>query len=130
VALDFTVLPEEIDSSMPEGTVVRTEPEAGSEAARNSEVKIFISKGNFRKGPNLIGQTEQFARDLLDFQGFTADPDVRRVPTTNPAQVGKVINQDPAAETEWDPSRPVTIVIGIAPQTSTTPPESSPPPST
>jgi beta-lactam-binding protein with PASTA domain len=108
--------------------VVRTEPEAGQEAAGGSEVKIFISKGNWKVVPGLIGLSEQAARELLTLQGFV-DPEVLTQVTNNDAQVGKVISQVPEKDTERDPANPVTIVIGIAPaQPTTTPPTSEPPP--
>jgi serine/threonine-protein kinase len=128
-ALLFTVTSQPEDSSAPQGTVVKTDPEAGKPAAGRSPVTIFISKGNLKKVPNLLTLGEQSAKDLLQQQGFTAPPDVRRTPVTNEAQRGKVINQDPVQDTEWDPTRPVTIVIGIAPQTTTTTTTTEPAPS-
>jgi beta-lactam-binding protein with PASTA domain len=77
-------------------------------------VKLFISKGNFKKVPDLSGATEDQARFLLSRAGFTADPKVDHVYTNDPTKVGLVQSQDPAVDTDADPSRPVRIIIALA----------------
>jgi serine/threonine-protein kinase len=132
--LHFTVTPVQIDSAKPLGTVVKTDPDAGKDAAGGSEVKIYISKFDRVVVPDLTGKTEADAKAVLEFLKFTAKPIVLTSVTNDPTQVGKVISQDPKAldaqnnPVEWDPAKAVTIVIGIS--AATTPPPTTPPPTT
>jgi serine/threonine-protein kinase len=112
---------EPTNSAKPAGTVVRTEPAAGQTVAGDATVKLFVSNGSWKLVPDVVNKTEAQARTILEFQGFTAEPRVRTAVAADPAQVGKVISQDPLPGTERDPANPVTIVIGIAPATSAPP---------
>ncbi len=129
--LGFVVTFEPTDSSKTVDTVVRTDPAAGTTVAVGSSVKIFVSKGNFKKVPNLMGATEDTAKFLLNREGFTAEPDIDYETTTDPARIGKVVSQNPVADAEADPTKPVRIVVGRAMPTTPPPPPttaSEPPP--
>jgi serine/threonine-protein kinase len=113
-----------VDSAYPEGTVVDTDPPAGQPEAGGTPVKLKVSKGNFKFMPNLIGKTEADARVILGYEGFTADPKVLHAYApagTDPAKYGLVDDQNPAQNTEWDPTKRVTIRI-LDPPPTTTPP--------
>lgn len=116
--LGFVVTFESVDSAKPIDVVVGTNPAAGQAIPGGSLVTVFVSKGNFKVVPNLVGQNVDTARNLLQYFGFMVDPVVLYQVTTDPTRIGKVAYQTPTADTEADPNRPVRIVIGMAPPTA------------
>jgi serine/threonine protein kinase len=117
---------EMIDSDKPQGTVVNVDPPAGSQVAQGSKVTLQVSKGNLKIVPNVSGQgySVDTATALIVTAGF---PKAKVLPierpTTNPAEDGKVIAQDPSANQASDPATTtVRIYVG-----KFTPPPSSPP---
>jgi serine/threonine-protein kinase len=64
--------------------------------------------------PRLIGMTEQAARANLTARGFTVGQVTRRT-TTKPAEQGKVLGQDPAANAQVSPGSTVSLTVGVPP---------------
>jgi serine/threonine protein kinase len=114
-----------IDSDKPQGTVVETSPPAGKEVAEGSKVTLKISRGNLKMVPELTGKnyTEGEARVACNLAGF-GDVQVLKTPTNNPALNGRVIAQDPPANTPRDPEK-TTIKITIGELSSTPSPSPS-----
>jgi len=98
--------------------VIRTDPEAGDEAAPGSVVTIFVSTGTNRvEVPPVIGLPEDEARAAIEGLGLT----VRRIEASSTAgNNGRVIAQDPAAGTLRDPGAAVVITVGVFSSPSTT----------
>jgi serine/threonine-protein kinase len=113
--LGFVPAFESTDGAAKAGNVVRTDPAAGQTVPAGSPITVYVSKGNFEVVPGLVGQDGVTARTLLQYCGFTAQPEVLYQITTDPTRIGKVVYQTPTTDTEMDPSRPVRIVIGKAP---------------
>ncbi len=96
-----TRIKDEIDSSVEEGCVVRTEPEAGQPLTREQEVILYISLGE-KKMPDLRGDTKSNAEMRLKqlniglkvtFQEEESDEyEVDQVIRTNPA-AGSDLNE-------------------------------------
>ena len=110
-AANFTcVLRSKYDDKVPEGTVISTEPAAGTEFAINGSVTVFVSKGPLDtqvKVPNVVGLTKEKAITILKENKLVAD--VQEMP--HDGDKGKVIDQsiDPDKRVERDTS--VTIYV-------------------
>jgi serine/threonine-protein kinase len=78
------------------GSVIGTDPPAGTPVARGGEVKLLISTGpEMVDVPNMVGQTRAMAEQVLNAQlGFGIQ--ITLVKGT-PAQVGKVTAQAPSS---------------------------------
>ncbi|WP_353809044.1 transglycosylase domain-containing protein [Agromyces sp. SYSU T00194] len=96
----------EEDSSQPKGTVSSISPEG--QAGRGTVITVNTSNGKVANVPNVVGMTEQAARDQLS--GYNVR--VREEDVTDPTQDGVVISQDPGAGENARQGSRVTIVIG------------------
>lgn len=126
VALGFRVTKAtEPSSSVEVGRVIRTQPGAGTPAAKDSTVTLVVSSGPKQTAvPNVVGMSQSEAVNSLSAAGFRVN--VSQVVTT-PANVGRVITQSPDAGTQADDGSTVTITVGAAAATTTTS-SSTPPP--
>ncbi|MEN3045215.1 MAG: PASTA domain-containing protein [Candidatus Hydrothermales bacterium] len=102
---------EEISSSeVPEGHVVRTHPEGGSEVSKGSAIKIFISKTQeLVTVPNIIGKYLSQAISILEKEGLK--PGVIRKELSAEYPENKVINQDPKPGTKVKKNSSINITI-------------------
>ncbi|MEH1124012.1 Stk1 family PASTA domain-containing Ser/Thr kinase [Micromonospora sp. CPCC 206061] len=82
---------EEVDGDQAKDEVISLEPPAGTEVAKDSIVTVRVSKANIRQIPNVVGKSEEVARDQLDAAGF----DVRVVDgdLVDPEEAGQVTDQ-------------------------------------
>jgi serine/threonine-protein kinase len=86
---------EAYSDSVPTGQVIRTEPPAGQPVARDSAVKIIVSKGTDKvKAPDVRGLTIDAASAALAERGLT----LNLVGPYRPG--GRIGNQDPVPGTE------------------------------
>jgi beta-lactam-binding protein with PASTA domain/tRNA A-37 threonylcarbamoyl transferase component Bud32 len=113
--LELRVRMRETDSDEDEGTVVRTDPSAGTTVPEQSVVTVFYSDGP-EEVPNVVGRREQQARRILEDAGFTVDV-VTNSDTTKPA--GTVISQSPPGGTRADQESVVTLVVSTFEPTPT-----------
>jgi beta-lactam-binding protein with PASTA domain/predicted Ser/Thr protein kinase len=107
----FAVARRDVDSSQPKDTVIDQDPRGGSSLSRGGTVTLFVSKGPKQSTiPNVESQDEASARQALEQSGFSVD--VPEQDTTDPAQDGIVLSQDPVGGTKAKPGTTVTIVVG------------------
>ncbi len=67
----FIIAVDSVESDVPEGRVVSTEPEAGTELALPSDVRLAVSIGPpLMPMPDLVGVQEEWARSLLESMGL------------------------------------------------------------
>jgi serine/threonine-protein kinase len=119
---------EQVDSEKPADTVIEVKPAVGTAVAEGTEVVLRISKGNLKVVPDVSSKSNlsaETARALLVQAGFPDDR-IRTVTenTADPKLNGKVLHQDPAAQSIKDPTKTnVTIFVGQydAPASTTTP---------
>jgi eukaryotic-like serine/threonine-protein kinase len=105
-------------ASVPSGSVIDTNPAAGTQAARNSLVTVNVSTGPEQVAvPNVIGRTQSDATAALTGAGFNVT--VVQVPSSS-SNMGRVITQSPDAGTTVDRGTQVTITVGTGPSGSTT----------
>jgi beta-lactam-binding protein with PASTA domain len=110
------------ESSEDAGTVIDQSPAAGGSVAKNTAVDLTVAKAV--TVPDVSDKTEDEARTALEAAGFKVR--VRQQTVTDPAQVGVVLDQTPAADDERPKGSRVTIVVGAA---ATASPTATPSPS-
>ncbi len=111
--MGFTVKTEAVvDNTVPESTVLRTDPEAGLSVAYGSTVTIFYATDNAGKiaVPSVIGERLSTAKSELESLGFKVRVEYRE---SAGGDAGLVIEQSIAADTTVIASNTtITIVIG------------------
>jgi serine/threonine-protein kinase len=108
-------------STKPSGTVVSQTPAAGTGAAPNSKVTIYVSGGGVQV-PNVVGLSESSAETILTADGFTPQPNMLAGPAS--ATPGNVFQQQPAAGSTLAKGSTVTIYVA-SPSASASPSPSS-----
>jgi serine/threonine-protein kinase len=98
------------DESVPKGVVMSTDPGAGQEARRGTDVKVTVSKGPERYAvPNVVNKSAAEARDQITASKLT-------VGTTKEAfdekvAAGLVVSVDPKVGTQLKRGGKVTLVV-------------------
>ncbi|GAA1206167.1 transglycosylase domain-containing protein [Rhodoglobus aureus] len=109
-----------VDSELPAGQVVRTDPRAGTQSAAGATVTVYTSKGNKAKVPDAVGSGEEYdygtAEGILNGAGFSnVSPGCEMVPPGDP-RIDMVISSSPAPGTSAKTSTTITLVVAqIAP---------------
>jgi serine/threonine-protein kinase len=117
-----------VDGIEKKGTVVDVTPAAGENADYGSTVVLSVSRGNQGVVPSVLGQSKSAGTGKLRSFGFTNVRAVGR-PTSDPSEIGVIIDQDPAPNSTVDKSSQIIVVYGIEPSPTapTDSPSSSPP---
>jgi eukaryotic-like serine/threonine-protein kinase len=101
----------EPSDTIEEGRVIRTEPPADTVRPKGSAVTVVVSTGPATAlVPSVVCLSEANAIDTIEDLGFNAS--VTEQDTTDPTEVGRVISQDPTANTEAEQGSTVGIVVG------------------
>ncbi len=107
----FVVESEAVYSSNTQGTVVSTDPEGGTKAAKGSTVTIQVSKGEEKiTVPDVRGKDENTAKSTLSAEGLNVTVDTEY---SDSVSTGNVISQNPSAGTKVDSGTGVTIVVSL-----------------
>lgn len=117
----------EFSDEVERGRVIRTDPGPG-ELPPEFEVLVVISDGvEPIPVPNLLGFTEQDARELLEGLGLVLEVNNSTIEVADPTQVGLIQDQNPTEPAELFPGDIVRVTLGAAPPTTTTtaPPETT-----
>lgn len=97
------------DPDIEEGCVVSQTPEANSTAKEGTTIRVNLSKGpSTGQVPNVIGETEESAREILAASGFKVG-DVS--PGESERDEGEVCEQSPAADSTAPEGSTVDLVI-------------------
>jgi serine/threonine-protein kinase len=124
LGLDLDEEPEFSDE-VPEDSVVRTEPEAGSQVSEGDTITVFVSGGEETVAvPGLIGQTRNEANLTLTQAGLRLG-NVEEEFSDRPE--GTVIRTSPAAGTEVELDSQVDLVLSRGPEPTPTPAPTPPP---
>ncbi|GAA1366449.1 Stk1 family PASTA domain-containing Ser/Thr kinase [Arthrobacter rhombi] len=94
---DLVPITEEVyDPKVEAGSVVGTDPKAGSQARRQSEVHLLVSKGpeQVTLPKDLAGQSEATVRSTLEALGLQVSNDVKRENTAT-VELGSLISTNP-----------------------------------
>ncbi len=96
------------------GRVIRTEPPAGSTRPQGSTITIVVSSGPTAPAdkdvPSVVGLSQANATSVLENAGF--DVDIQEQEVIDPANDGKVLEQDPNGGEDAPEGSTVTIVVG------------------
>ncbi len=119
----------EPSSTVQFGRVTRTDPPAGSKLPIGSSVTVYVSSGVPQVTvPDLSNDTQAQASAALQAAGLTGS--FANQPTTNQAQDGKVVGQNPTPNSTVNKGSTVNVVIGQFTAPSTTAPPTTAPPTT
>ena len=101
----------EANDAAPVGQVISQDPAAGTSVAAGIAVNVVISKGPATIAvPSVINQSRSNAEGALTNAGFV--PNTTEQATSDPAQDGIVISQNPAGNSQKPQGSTVTIVVG------------------
>jgi eukaryotic-like serine/threonine-protein kinase len=101
----------EASTTVEEGRVIRTDPPADTVRPKGSSVTVVVSTGPPTANvPAVECLLEANAVTAIESAGFTAN--VTQQDTTDPSEVGRVISQDPAGNSEAEQGTEVNIVVG------------------
>ena len=115
----FAVNRAQVFSEEPPGTVVAQDPAAGERAARESDVRINVSRGTGRvQVPDVVGRTAAEAGSILRRAGL-GTPNVVVVPSQAPEN--EVVAQNPAAGTEARRGARIRINVSRGDEATTNP---------
>ena len=132
---------DEHSSTVPVGSVTRTEPAAGEELKEGQTVRLWVSTGPEiikAEMPNVVGKTYDKAVSLLEANGFK---NIRQNPVDSEEEKGEVIAQSVEKYERVDVTTLIVLDVstGISEETTepdvtdppeTTPPETTPPETT
>ncbi|MBE1486212.1 Stk1 family PASTA domain-containing Ser/Thr kinase [Plantactinospora soyae] len=129
--LGLVVTKKEVNSAEPKGIVTKVDPSAGREVENGSTVTVEVSRGNVIPVPNVVGQSADDAREILDDAGFEVKVvEGNEVPRN---QAGEVSSQNPNANEKKATGSTVTITVTVPEEEPNNPPPTTPsqtPPST
>ncbi|MEC3957559.1 protein kinase [Nocardia sp. CDC153] len=118
----FTVKQVQRDDKRTKGTVIETDPAAGTQHAVGSTITVYVSNGPAPTTitvPNLVGLSYATVTSTLQGLGWHGTLQQLYAKVTDPAKVGKVVEQTPAAGTTSALDSIVIVTVGQL--TSTTP---------
>jgi eukaryotic-like serine/threonine-protein kinase len=118
-ALGFEVFAQSTPSSLPVNQVVSISGvQPGQQVQEGTPVTVAYSDNTLFKIPNIRNLAENPANALLVQNGWAAGNTIQvtRTITTNPAQYNVVIDQTPAADTEYQRNGVIKVTIGIPQQ--------------
>jgi serine/threonine-protein kinase len=110
-ASGFTVAVDSLEDVLPAGQVFEILPEAGTEVDLPMEVRIAMSTGPpLVAMPFLLGVEQANAEAMLDSLGLVISEIITRFRFGR--DQGRVVAQDPAADSLVAPGSPVSLVVG------------------
>ncbi|MFD6952403.1 serine/threonine protein kinase [Nocardiopsis sp. TSRI0078] len=111
LGLELTVrFDEAYSDTVGPGAVADSTPSAGSTVERGAEVLLWVSAGpQFVEVPDVVGGTENEARDALRQAGFTGTEVVQEHSAEEPP--GTVLSTEPEAGREGDREEPVVLHV-------------------
>ncbi|MBF9128893.1 Stk1 family PASTA domain-containing Ser/Thr kinase [Plantactinospora sp. S1510] len=122
--LDLVVVKKEVNSDEPKGIVTKVDPPGGREVEKGSTVTVEVSRGNVVSVPNVVGQSEEDARETLDRAGFEVRVvEGNEVPRN---QAGEVQSQNPRANEKKATGSTVTITVTVPEEEPNNPPPTTP----
>jgi beta-lactam-binding protein with PASTA domain len=103
--------PQKVVSSLPVGSVVGTQPAAGTTWPQTKPVTILISAGS--PLPNFFGENIQTAQQWAGQHGVT----LQQQPDNNSQQpAGTITGQQPAAGSTFQPGETISVNVSTGPQ--------------
>ncbi|MCL6471487.1 MAG: Stk1 family PASTA domain-containing Ser/Thr kinase [Firmicutes bacterium] len=117
--LDIGDTKNEFSDEVDEGTVIRTDPEAGQEVPEGTKVDLYISRGpETAQVTDVYGKTSTEAQEILKEAGFNV---AIAEEFSDSYAKGTVIRTSPASGTEAKKTSTVTIFVSKGPEMITVP---------
>ncbi|HKA92537.1 MAG TPA: Stk1 family PASTA domain-containing Ser/Thr kinase [Acidimicrobiia bacterium] len=108
------VVPQEVDSDQPAGTVVASDPAAGAQVPKaGQKVTLQIAREPQIQMPNVVGQESQTAQQLLQQAGFQVSVQSEQ---SDSVPSGRVTRTDPGANARVKRGSAVTMFVSTGPQ--------------
>ncbi|MFF8957011.1 Stk1 family PASTA domain-containing Ser/Thr kinase [Streptomyces sp. NPDC014894] len=104
----------EFSETVPRGSVIRTEPEAGARRGPDSAVAVVVSKGAPIEVPEVIGDRVAEATEKLEGAGFEVEVAEGRV--NAPQEAGSVARQSAAGGARLAGGDTVTLTVSKGPR--------------
>lgn len=104
---------EQPSDTVKKGYVIDQSPASGATVYEGDTVTIFVSSGT--EVPDVTGLRESDARSALESKRLTVKVVYQTATNPTDPQIGRVVNQDPAALTMVEPGSEVTITVKKAP---------------
>jgi serine/threonine-protein kinase len=107
------VTTEEVDSDQPAGTVVASDPAAGTQASADEQVTLQVSggPGEITIPTGIVGVPEAVARQALAQAGFTGTITVQPTEGTGGQAPGTVAGSDPQPGRTVEPDAEITLLV-------------------
>jgi beta-lactam-binding protein with PASTA domain/predicted Ser/Thr protein kinase len=103
----------QVDGAGEEGSIVGTNPQAGTRVQKGSTITLQVSKGNRVEMPNVVGQTVNDAARTLSAAGITKNVQAQGQQVSDSSQNNRVLAQSVPAGTAIDPDNTqITLTIG------------------
>ncbi|MGV8970275.1 MAG: transglycosylase domain-containing protein [Microbacteriaceae bacterium] len=105
----------QVNSDLPAGTVVSSDPGSSAIIARGMTVTVFTSNGSMSTVPDVVSGNNDYATasSALNAAGFTnVGPPTCAVVLPLSPQIGKVVSSDPAAGSVWVRTAEVKLAVG------------------
>src|SRR4028119_2411731 len=103
----------EVEGERPVGTIVSQDPEDG-EAREGSTISVEVVETQVADVPDVLGEGQNAAENLLRDAGFEVSTDERESPFR---QEGRVMEQSPDGGESLERGSEVTIAVGTGPET-------------
>lgn len=112
--MGFEVKIEQVDSSVPAGTVLAQWPDPGAKVRRDKTVILKVSKGGNRRAlSDLRGMEQKQAARAIEEQGFVVGEVLRIHDDARPA--GSVVAQNPASPAMVEGDRKIDLLVSMGP---------------
>ncbi|MET9519838.1 Stk1 family PASTA domain-containing Ser/Thr kinase [Streptomyces sp. NPDC002994] len=99
---------------VPQGSVVSTDPAAGTERRPDSAIAVVVSKGSPVEVPDVTGESVQDATSALEEAGFTVKVAPGRI--TSQEEAGSVARQSAAEGAELAEGDTITLTVSKGPR--------------
>ena len=101
-----------VPSTEPAGTILGSDPAAGTSHPPGTSVDVLVSDGSVRL-PSVVGMEQGPA--VARLVGLGLDTKIERVDAGNADEVGQVLSMSPGAGTLVPPGSTVTLTVGRSP---------------
>ncbi|MDQ1011312.1 beta-lactam-binding protein with PASTA domain/serine/threonine protein kinase [Streptomyces sp. V4I23] len=114
VGLAPGVVTREFDDTVPQGSVISTDPEPGSSRSPDSAVSLVVSKGAPIDVPDVTGDSVEDATAELEEAGLKVKVAARRI--NSPHEAGAVARQSAAEGTRLAAGDTITLTVSKGPR--------------
>ncbi|GAA4796464.1 Stk1 family PASTA domain-containing Ser/Thr kinase [Corynebacterium canis] len=104
------------DPEVPRGSVISTDPDAGTQVTQGSEVVLFVSSGKeVTEVPDVTGKKADEAKKILEKADLKLDDTIKEAPSDSVPE-GEIVEMSPSAGSQVTKGTTITVTVstGIA----------------